>query len=411
MLQLFQQAQRMESVRYDIRGPLNAKAVEMEALGQPIVKLNIGNPALFGFQTPGHLREALAQNLSNSEAYVHQQGINEARSAIVGHFAARGVVVPAHQVYIGNGVSELIDLCLRALLNPGDEVLLPAPDYPLWTAAVHLNQGVPRYYDCLPANAGVPDVEQIEKLITKRTRALVIINPNNPTGAVYPKSVVAALAQLAERHGLIVLSDEIYDEIVYQDAEFHPVAPLVHDTLAISFGGLSKVHRACGYRVGWFVLSGAVKPARDFVKALDVLAALRLCSNVAGQFAVKPALTGPNTIHALCQPGGRLYEARQAILEGCKQSEFLELAAPMGAMYAFPGVDTTLIPDFDDQQFAMQLLEQERVLIVPGSSFNVPYRNHFRMTLLPEPQIIRQVFAAFERVLRSYSALPLAANG
>ena len=399
MLQPFSQSERIDQVRYDIRGPLNARAIELEAQGQKIIKLNIGNPSLFGFTTPAHMREAIAQNLGNAEAYVHQQGILPAREAVARSLEARGMRVSPNQVYIGNGVSELIDLTLRALLNAGDEVLLPAPDYPLWTAAVHLNSGKPVYYDCLPENNGLPDPAQIEALITKRTRALVIINPNNPNGAVYPKELVEQLAQIAERYGLILMSDEIYEGLLFDDAKFHSAAPMVRDTLAITFSGLSKVHRACGYRVGWFTLSGALKPARAYIKALDVLAALRLCSNVAGQWAVPAALEGVDTCTPLCQPGGRLYESRRALLEGVVQSNYLTTATPMGAMYAFPGVDTTRLHNFDDQVFAMTMLEREHILIVPGSSFNVRYRNHFRMTLLPEAPVIRKVLAAMESVL------------
>jgi alanine-synthesizing transaminase len=399
----FSQSERLEQVRYDIRGPLNARALELEAQGHKIVKLNIGNPALFGFTTPNHMREAIAANLSHSEAYVHQQGILPAREAVARSLEKRGMHISPNQVYIGNGVSELIDLALRALLNPGDEVLLPAPDYPLWTAAVHLNSGVPRYYDCLPSNNGIPDPAQIEALITKKTRALVIINPNNPNGAVYPKAVIEQMARIAERHGLILMSDEIYEGLLFDDATFHSAAPLVRDTLAITFSGLSKVHRACGYRVGWFSLSGALKPAREYIKALDVLAALRLCSNVAGQWAVPAALDGPDTCSALCKPGGRLFESRKALLNGIARSRYLSTAVPMGAIYAFPGVDASLFSDFDDQQFAMTLLEHQHVLVVPGSSFNVRYRNHFRMTLLPEAPVIRKVLAAMDAVLAEHA--------
>jgi alanine-synthesizing transaminase len=399
----FSQSERLEQVRYDIRGPLNARALELEAQGHKIVKLNIGNPALFGFTTPAHMREAIAGNLSHSEAYVHQQGILPAREAVARSLEKRGMHISPNQVYIGNGVSELIDLALRALLNPGDEVLLPAPDYPLWTAAVHLNSGVPRYYDCLPSNNGIPDPAQIEALISKKTRALVIINPNNPSGAVYPKAVIEQMAQIAERHGLILMSDEIYEGLLFDEAKFHSAAPLVRDTLAITFSGLSKVHRACGYRVGWFSLSGALKPAREYIKALDVLAALRLCSNVAGQWAVPAALDGPDTCTALCKPGGRLFESRKALLDGIARSRYLSTAVPMGAIYAFPGVDANLFSDFDDQQFAMTLLERQHILVVPGSSFNVRYRNHFRMTLLPEAPVIRKVLAAMDAVLAEHA--------
>lgn len=412
MLQPISQSQRLNQVRYDIRGPLNARAIALEAQGHRIIKLNIGNPALFGFGTPHHLRDAIAANLERSEAYVHQQGILTAREAIAESQLARGVVgVNANHVFIGNGVSELIDLTLRALLNPDDEVLIPAPDYPLWTAAVHLNGGVSRYYPCPASRQGLPDPEEIEALITKRTRALVLINPNNPTGAVYPKALVQELVQIAERHGLVLMSDEIYEGLLYDQAQFQPVAPLVHDTLCLTFSGLSKVHRACGYRVGWVTLSGTLKPAREYLKAMDVLAALRLCSNVTAQWAVPAALNGPDSCSALCKPGGRLYESRKAVIDGVAASNFLQLAVPQGAMYGFPGVSLEQIPHFDDQRFAMDLLEREHVLVVPGSSFNVAYRNHFRITLLPEAPVLRKVFASIEGVLADYAGMQVSAAG
>lgn len=383
---------RLADVRYDIRGPLHARALDLEQQGIPIVRLNIGNPGRFGFEAPAHIREAISSHLRESEAYCHQQGLVEAREAIAESFAKRGAPpVELSQVFIGNGVSELIDLSLRGLLNPGDQVLVPAPDYPLWTAAVILNDGQPVHYPCPPSRQGLPDPVEIERLITPRTRAIVVINPNNPNGAVYPESLLRDIAQLAERHRLVVFSDEIYEGLLFDGAQFHPLAPMVRDTLCVSMSGLSKMHRACGYRVGWMVLSGRIKAARDYLRSLDLLAALRLCSNVQGQWAIPAALRGPDTHSALCQPGGRLFETRAALLRAVSRSQYLRVVAPMGAMYGFVGIDTRAMPSFDDQHFALDLLDQRQVLIVPGSSFNVPYRDHFRITLLPEAAVMERV--------------------
>lgn len=391
---------RLAEVRYEIRGELAHHARELEARGHRITRLNIGNPAIYGFAVPEHLRAAVAGHLPQSEAYCQEQGLIEARAAIAERERARGASnAAAEHVFIGNGVSELIDLALRALLAPGDEVLVPAPDYPLWTASVILNGGTPVHYDCAAARGFLPDPEAIAAQITPRTRAIVVINPNNPTGAVYPRALLARIAEIAARHQLIVMSDEIYDGLLYDGAEFVPIASLVHDTLCLSFGGLSKMHRACGWRVGWISLSGTVARAGAYLHGLVLLAALRLCSNVPGQWAIVPALTGPDTITPLVSPGGRLYETRRVVAEAIARSPHLRAMPAQGAMYAFPGVDTAHIPDFDDYAFALELLETEHVLLVPGSSFNVPYRNHFRITLLPEAAVMREVFVRLERAL------------
>lgn len=403
---------RLSQVRYEIRGELARRARELEAQGRELIKLNIGNPGGFGFRAPAHLSEAIVHGLAASDAYAHQQGLLQAREAVAAQFAARGVsAIDADAVFVGNGVSELIDLALRALLDPGDEVLLPSPDYPLWSAATLLNDGEPVYYRCAADNGFLSDPDEIESHITARTRALVLINPNNPTGAVYPRELLHALVALARRHGLLLMSDEIYDGITYDGARFEPLAPLAGDVPCLSFGGLSKVHRACGYRVGWAVLSGERRRIADYHHALDLLGALRLCANVPGQWAVPAALTGINTIGPLCAPGGRLYEARRAVIEACAHSEWLSLNSPAGALYAFPAVIGEAALGFDDHQFAVELLEHESVLIVPGSSFNVAYRNHFRVTLLPEPAQLREVFARIERTLqRRASRHPQAAS-
>ena len=395
----------LRHVRYEIRGRLARRAHELERLGYEIISLNIGNPGAFGFRTPETMRLAMIENLANAEGYCHQKGIFPAREAVVMQQQARGVSgVTAEEVFIGNGVSELIDLTLRALLNDGDEVLVPSPDYPLWTAAVTLNRGRAVHYPCRPENGFVPDPQELASLVTARTRAIVVINPNNPTGAVYPRAVLEQIARLAESRGLVVFSDEVYDQVLYDGAEFVPMATLVRDTLCGTLSGLSKVYRACGYRVGWAVFSGRVRGSADYFASLELLSSLRLCSNVPAQWAVQTALGGYQSVRELVSPRGRLYESRAAILAAVKQSRFLTLEPPAGAMYAFVGVDTRELPDFDDQRFALDLLEQKHVLIAPGVSFNVPYRTHFRITNLPEPAVLRQVFTRIDEVLTAYAS-------
>ena len=392
--------ERLSEVRYEIRGELARRARELEAQGRKQIKLNIGNPGAFGFRAPEHLQRAIAERIADTDPYTHQQGLPAAREAIAAFHKQRGTPnASPERVFVGNGVSELIDLSLRALLNPGDEVLLPSPDYPLWSAATILNDGRPVYYRCQPENGFLPDPDEIEALISSRTRAIVLINPNNPTGAAYPRELIEKIVAIAARHKLLLMCDEIYDSILYDGAQFVPVAPIAGDLPCLSFGGLSKVHRACGWRVGWAVLSGDPVASGDFHHAMDLLGALRLCANVPGQFAIDAALHGEDTIAPLCAPGGRLYEARRAVMDAVAASKHLELVAPAGALYAFPAVVGAAAQGFDDHQFALELLETEDVLVVPGSSFNVPYRNHFRVTLLPQPDDVREVFKRIERVL------------
>jgi alanine-synthesizing transaminase len=397
-------SQSLKNVRYEIRGKLAHRAQELERQGYEILSLNIGNPGLFGFRTPETMRLAMIENLPASEAYCHQKGIFPAREAVVMQHQARGVSgMSAEEVFIGNGVSELIDLVLRALLNEGDEVLVPAPDYPLWTAGVNLNRGRALHYACRPENDFVPDPAEVESLVSARTRALVIINPNNPTGAVYPRAVLEELVRVAERHRLVIFSDEIYDQMVYDSAVSIPLATLVSDTLCATLSGLSKIYRACGYRVGWAAFSGRLRGASEYFAALELLSSLRLCSNVPAQWAVQTALGGHQSIRELLAPNGRLYESRRAIVEAVAASRFLRLTPPRGAMYAFIGVDPELLPQFDDQQFALDLLEQKHVLVAPGVSFNVPYRNHFRVTNLPDAGTLRTVFGRIDELLESYA--------
>ncbi|HXQ30432.1 MAG TPA: aminotransferase class I/II-fold pyridoxal phosphate-dependent enzyme [Steroidobacteraceae bacterium] len=394
----------LAQVRYEIRGQLARRAHEMERLGYDIVSLNIGNPGAFGFRTPETMRLAIIENLRLAEGYVHQKGIFPAREAIVMQQQERGLRhVTVEDVFIGNGVSELIDLTLRALLNDGDEVLVPSPDYPLWTAATILNRGCAVHYPCRSEAGWMPDPDEIERLITRRTRAIVVINPNNPTGAVYSRDVLTRIARLAEKHRLVVFADEIYDQMTYDGAEFVPLATLVHDTLCATLSGLSKVYRACGYRVGWAVFSGEREGAGEYLHGLELLSSLRLCSNVPGQWAVQTALGGHQSVRDLTRPGGRLYESRQCILEAVAASKYLELRRPMGAMYAFVGVRRDVLPAFDDQAFAMDLLEYKHVVVAPGVSFNTPYNTHFRVTSLPEPEVLRDVFGRIEEQLDIYA--------
>lgn len=390
----------LEGVRYEIRGELAHRAMELERQGYEIISLNIGNPGLFGYRTPETMRLAMIENLGQSEAYCHQKGIFPAREAVVMQHQDRGVMaVSADDVFMGNGVSECIDFALRALLNSGDEVLLPSPDYPLWSASVALNHGTAVYYNCRPENGFHPDPDEIRSLVTPRTRAVVLINPNNPTGAVYERDVLKTIAGIADEHQLIIFADEIYDQMLYDGAQHVPIATLVHDTLCATFGGLSKIYRACGYRVGWVAFSGDREHAADYLHAVELLASLRLCANVPGQWAVQTALGGHQSINELTAPGGRLYQSRQAVIDGVARSKYLELKAPEGAMYAFPGVSPEKLPDFHDRRFALELLEKKHVLIAPGSSFNVPYRNHFRITTLPDARDIQTVFSRMEEVL------------
>jgi alanine-synthesizing transaminase len=402
-------SEHLHEVKYEIRGALARRAEQLEREGHEIIKLNIGNPGAFGFRMPGSMRVAIVENLHQADPYSHQKGIFPAREAVVMQQQNRGVMdVTADDVFIGNGCSELIMLAMRALLNPGDEVLVPSPDYPLWTASVVIHGAKAVHYPCRPENGFIPDPAEVESLVTDRTRALVVINPNNPAGAVYPRETLAALAEIAERRHLVFCADEIYDEMLYGDAAFVPAATLAKNTLCLTFGGLSKIYRACGLRVGWLIFSGEREHARDYIQAVELLASLRLCSNVPGQYAVQTALGGHQSIFDLTRPGGRLYATRAAVLEAVQRSRYLSVVPPRGAMYAFVRVHADRLPSggkaFNDQAFALDLLERKHVLVAPGSSFNVPYRDHFRVTLLPDAEQMADVFARIESLLDEYAA-------
>ena len=404
-------SEHLHEVKYEIRGALARRAEQLEREGHDVVKLNIGNPGAFGFRMPSSMRVAIVENLHQADPYSHQKGIFPAREAVVMQQQNRGVMdVTADDVFIGNGVSELIMLAMRALLNPGDEVLVPSPDYPLWTASVVIHGAKAIHYPCRPERGFVPSPEEVESLVTDRTRAIVVINPNNPSGAVYPREVLAALADIAERKHLVLCADEIYDEMLYDTADFVPLATLAKQSLCLTFSGLSKVYRACGLRVGWLVFSGEREHARDYIHAIDLLASLRLCSNVPGQFAVQTALGGHQSIFELTRPGGRLHATRAALLDAMARSRWLSLQTPMGAMYGFVRVHAERLPGglagFDDQAFALDLLERKHVLVAPGSSFNVPYRDHFRVTLLPDAEQMVDVCGWIESLLNEYALPP-----
>ena len=404
-------SEHLHEVKYEIRGALARRAEQLEREGHDVVKLNIGNPGAFGFRMPSSMRVAIVENLHQADPYSHQKGIFPAREAVVMQQQNRGVMdVTADDVFIGNGVSELIMLAMQALLNPGDEVLVPSPDYPLWTASVVIHGAKAIHYPCRPERGFVPSPEEVESLVTDRTRAIVVINPNNPSGAVYPREVLAALADIAERKHLVLCADEIYDEMLYDTADFVPLATLAKQSLCLTFSGLSKVYRACGLRVGWLVFSGEREHARDYIHAIDLLASLRLCSNVPGQFAVQTALGGHQSIFELTRPGGRLHATRATLLDAMARSRWLSLQTPMGAMYGFVRVHAERLPGglagFDDQAFALDLLERKHVLVAPGSSFNVPYRDHFRVTLLPDAEQMVDVCGRIESLLDEYALPP-----
>lgn len=395
----------LSGVRYEIRGQLAHRALDLERMGFEILSLNIGNPGLFGFRTPETMRLAMIENLGQAEPYSHQQGIFPAREAVVMQQQSRGIEgTSVDDVFIGNGVSELIDLSLRALLNPGDEVLVPSPDYPLWSAAVALNGGTVKHYPCPPEREFQPDVAALEAMITPRSRALVIINPNNPTGAVYDRALLTELVELAERHQLVLMSDEIYDQMTYDDAEFTPLATLARNTLCLTYSGLSKVYRACGYRVGWCVFGGELERGADLRHAMELLAALRLCSNVPGQWAVQTALGGFQSIRDLVGRDGRLYHSRQTVIDRVAQSPWLSMVTPMGAMYAFVKLDESVVSGLDDREFALRLLEDRHVLVAPGCSFNTTYADHFRITTLPDSDTLREVFDRIDSLLDQHHA-------
>jgi alanine-synthesizing transaminase len=386
---------KLSDVCYDIRGPVMARAKQMEEEGQRILKLNIGNLAPFGFDAPDEVRRDVIVNLPNASGYSDSKGLFAARKAIMQYTQQKKIGgVGIDDIIIGNGASELIVMSMQGLLDDGDEVLVPAPDYPLWTAAVSLAGGTPRHYLCDEGAGWLPDLADMRAKITPNTRAIVLINPNNPTGALYPDDLLREVIQIAREHQLIILADEIYDKVLYDGATHTSIASLADDVLFITFNGLSKNYRACGYRTGWMVISGAKAHAQDYIDGLNILASMRLCANVPGQFAIQTALGGYQSINDLVAPGGRL----------CKQLDIPGVTCfkPKAALYLFPRLDPAMYPIKDDQEFILQLLEEEKVLVVQGTGFNWPKTDHFRVVFLPNADDLTDAIGRIERFLGGY---------
>jgi alanine-synthesizing transaminase len=378
------QSRKLENVCYDIRGPVLDEAKRLEEEGRRIIKLNIGNPAPFGFEAPDEILVDVIRNLPQAQGYSDSQGLLSARTAIVQHYQERGIDgVTVDDVWLGNGVSELITISLQAMLDNGDEVLIPAPDYPLWTASTSLAGGRPVHYLCDESNGWQPDLDDLRSKITERTKAIVVINPNNPTGAVYGEQLLRDIAALARQHALVVMADEIYDKILYEDAVHVPFARVAPDVFTLTFNGLSKAYRVAGFRAGWMMVTGPKRHATSYLEGIALLANMRLCANVPAQHAIQVALGGRQSIRELILPGGRLLEQRNKAYEMLNELPGVSCTKPMGALYAFPRLDPAMYPIDDDQQFVLQLLRQERILVVQGSGFNWPRTDHLRIVTLP----------------------------
>lgn len=392
-------SQKLENVCYDIRGPLLKTATRMEAEGHRIIKLNIGNPAPFGLDAPQEILQDVALNLHKATGYSDAQGIFAARKAILQYYQNKGLLsaVDVRDVYLGNGVSELILLSLQSLLNDGDEVLIPMPDYPLWTAATHLAGGKAVHYRCDENNHWQPDIDDIKNKITEQTRGIVVINPNNPTGALYSDDNLQQIINLAKEHDLVLMADEIYDRVLYDDAEHHPICTLTKDVLVLSYNGLSKSHRIAGFRAGWLMLSGKKEHAQDFIEGLDMLFSMRLCANVPAQYAIQTAMGGYQSMQALTANTGRLYKQRQLAVERINAIKGISCTMPQGAFYCFPKLDLNVYPIKDDVQLMMELLQQEKVLIVQGTGFNWDKPDHFRVVFLPNIYDLEEALDRLER--------------
>jgi Aspartate/tyrosine/aromatic aminotransferase len=394
---------KLANVCYDIRGPVMARSKQMEEEGHRIIKLNIGNPASFGFEAPEEIIQDVIYNLPQASGYSDSKGLFSARKAIMHYTQEKKIAnVTIEDIYIGNGVSELIVMAMQALLNDGDEVLVPAPDYPLWTAAVSLGGGKARHYICDEQSGWLPDPDDIRAKITPNTRAIVIINPNNPTGAVYPTELLLELVEIARQHQLIVYADEIYDKVLYDGVTHTSIASLADDVLFVTFNGLSKNYRAAGYRAGWLVVSGDKRHAGDYIEGLTMLASMRLCSNVPAQHAIQTALGGYQSINDLVAPGGRLYRQRQYTWEALNAIPGVSCIKPQGAMYAFPRLDPKMYPIRDDRQFILELLEDEKVLVVQGTGFNWPQPDHLRVVFLPGMDEMTEALTRIARFLDHY---------
>lgn len=398
------QSDKLAKVCYDIRGPVLEEAKRLEEEGNRILKLNIGNPAAFGFEAPDEIIQDVIRNLSNAQGYSDSKGLFSARKAIMQECQQLGIDgVDIDDIYLGNGVSELIVMAMQALLNNSDEVLVPAPDYPLWTAAVSLGGGTPVHYICDEASDWFPDIKDIEKKITPKTRAIVIINPNNPTGAVYSPDLLLDVIRLARKHGLIIFADEIYSKILYDGAVHTPIASLCDDLLIVTFNGLSKSYRLAGFRSGWMILSGAKEKAGNYIEGLEILSNMRLCANVPAQFAVQTALGGYQSINELILPGGRLREQRDVAWNMLTQIPGVTCVKPKGAIYMFPKLDPQMYPIADDQRFIQDLLEREKILLVQGSAFNINDTQHVRVVFLPTIDVLQQAIGKIERFLGKWA--------
>jgi alanine-synthesizing transaminase len=394
---------KLDDVCYEIRGPVLAEAMRLEEEGHRILKLNIGNTAPFGLHTPEEILRDVIHNLPDSDGYCDSKGIFSARKAVMQYCQQIGIRnVEVGDIYMGNGVSELIVMAMQGLLDTGDEVLIPAPDYPLWTAAVNLSSGKAVHYRCDEQADWMPDLDDIRAKITPRTKAIVVINPNNPTGAVYDRALLNEIVELARQHDLVVCADEIYDKILYDDAVHVPMASLADDLVFLSFNGLSKAYRAPGFRTGWMVVSGAKYRARDYIEGLDILASMRLCANVPGQWGIQTALGGYQSIDDLVAPGGRMCRQRDVAHELITAIPGVSCVKPQATLYMFPRLDPKLYPITDDQEFISELLTAEKVLLVQGTGFNWPHPDHFRLVFLPHEDDLREAIGRIARFLESY---------
>lgn len=394
---------KLDNVCYDIRGPVLKHAKRMEEEGNKILKLNIGNPAPFGFDAPDEILVDVIRNLPTSQGYADSKGIYSARKAVVQHYQKKGIrTLDVEDVYIGNGVSELIVMAMQALLNNGDEMLVPAPDYPLWTAATSLSGGNAVHYICDEQADWLPDLDDIKKKINKKTRGIVLINPNNPTGAVYSRDFLLEVIELARQHNLIIFADEIYDKVLYDGATHTSIATLTEDVLVMTFNGLSKAYRVCGFRGGWMFLTGPKHLAQGYIAGLDILSSMRLCANVPMQHAIQTALGGYQSLNELLLPGGRLLEQRDRAYELLNQIPGVSCVKPKGAMYLFPKLDKKKFNLKDDQKLVQDFLIQEKVLLVQGTGFNWPEPDHVRIVTLPHVETLEIALGRFERFLNTY---------
>ncbi|MEY3766299.1 MAG: hypothetical protein RLZ03_1259 [Pseudomonadota bacterium] len=398
-----QKSTKLANVCYDIRGPVLDRARQMEEEGHKIIKLNIGNLAVFGFDAPEEIQQDMIRNLPNAAAYSDSKGIFAARKAVMHYTQQQGIQgVTLDDIYLGNGASELIVMATNALLNDGDELLLPAPDYPLWTAAVSLSGGTPVHYLCDEANGWMPDLKDIRAKITPNTKGIVVINPNNPTGALYSDELLKGIVALAREHGLVIFADEVYDKVLFDGVKHTAIGSLSHDVLTLTFNSLSKSYRSCGYRAGWLVVSGDKKPARDYIEGLNMLSSMRLCANVPGQWAIQTALGGYQSINDLVKEGGRLRRQRDLAYDLMTAIPGVSCVKPSAALYMFPRLDPAVYPIQDDQQFINELLQETKVLLVQGSGFNWPSPDHFRIVFLPHEDDLREAISRIARFLDNY---------